>query len=374
MPESALSELPKPSEMVLGKYDIHFEPGMHADLIPGIAQKSEDVIKKFESGDLTAHAWNPEVAQRMKQYSPLIFGLDSVDPYPASSPDVFWPWLPGSPKEMNGQDSVYLVGGDHSDLEIGDAWGEVVKYAQNTLGIEIPPHIILPIGVSYLLSKMPREKISRRTLLKAGLGLGGLSLADMLAKFAPAAESYSTSSDNPLKKIPQFVRPVLKSNWLDGRTALVIAKTIDSMERLNLPKGTAGSIVFGWPHEYESFKFMGDKIARKDAIKKFAVELNDDAFTKADEDTFNYLYEMVGVKSSDVPKKDILMNSTLITLASTTIYKVKEPESSRLDEVSGKDGNKLIEKVDYFLDPEVMDVASSLGNVDIINKFYQSLL
>jgi len=97
-------------------YRIHFEPGIHLFWKWGV-----DVEEKFLSGDLSAHNWvaGSAIARRMREYSPQVLALDTV--ISDFDPDIVrgenekahvWRWLPASPREMSGRESIYVVMGD----------------------------------------------------------------------------------------------------------------------------------------------------------------------------------------------------------------------------------------------------------------------
>lgn len=376
MTETSFSETPKTYELVHGKYDVRFEPGVHSfpysDLVLG-QPASEEIVKKYREGDLTVHAWNPEVAKRMAQYKPKVLGLDGLAGG-AFKRGLPWFWLPGSPKEMTGSDSIYVVGGDliHQHFifdERGNiiGWNKVGDYAAD-LGTEGAGHILLPPILTFLLSRAPKEKISRRAVLKAGLGLGALSLASLIGKVAPVAASYSKSTDELPGKVIKFVKPIAKSTWLDGRTALVTTKTIDAMEKLNLPAGSKGSVVMGFPHAWEGVGLLGDKNARAEALRKYATEFANDVYPAIDEDVWEANYKMGELKDlSEKSKRDLLMAYVILNFVSTIIYEVKEPQSYYSRDPQ-KDTSALVKTVDLFVSPEVMNAVSSLCNRDQLDK------
>lgn len=385
MPEVTVSEPVKPTEVAAGKYIIRFEPGVHPFPLTDVLFKlpgAKVIRQRFEAGDLTAHAWNPEVAQRMKQYSPQVLGLDSV-PGGLWSKALNWPWLPGSPKEMSGRESMYVVGGDmlHQDFlynEEGNkiGWGRVAEYTAKTLVVEgIGGHILLPTGLILLASRISGkspdntvENPARRAFLKkTGIGLGALSVATFLGKLAPAAESYATTSENLAQKVNQIIRPMTKSTWLDGRTALVIAKTSDAMNELGLPKDAQGSVVMGFPHAYEAGSLLTDKKIRAEAIRKYAQEYCDDIYPAIGDETWDYVKEGLQDKSSEKEKRALLMDYVLLDFLSTKIYEVKEPDSYHTDTPDATAQN-LIREVNWFMSPEVMEAIAPLANTERLNR------
>jgi len=161
MPELTISEKAKPLETVAGQYSIHFEPGVHpfplTDMLFGLPT-SKEIRDRFKAGDLTAHAWNSQVAERMRTYKPLVLGLDSVSGS-FWGRKLSWPWLPGSPKEMGGRESIYVVGGNvlHQDFLFSEegnkiGWGKVADYTGRLLvGEGVGGHILLPRKILTIL-------------------------------------------------------------------------------------------------------------------------------------------------------------------------------------------------------------------------------
>lgn len=258
-----MSELTSPElEKESVKYNIHLEPGIHSfpgsDLL-GVPREKE-ILKRFRAGDLTAHAWNPQVAKRMKQYSPLVLGLDSVPGTASNYSD--WTWLPGSPQEMSGRDSMFLLGGDMLHQQFVDSetfnklgWSKVTDYVKKSASEGVTNLLVASLSIAAL--KKFREPLSRRQFLLAAFGGG--TAAMFLGKFSPIIQSYSPSSrsEGISQKVTNLTKPWFsKSKWLDGRTALIIAKTLEAMKLLNLPEDTHASIVMGYPHAYEADQLL----------------------------------------------------------------------------------------------------------------------
>lgn len=406
---------PEPTE----KHQIHFEPGVHpfpfADKVLG-HPTFEELLRQFKKGDLGAHAWNPEVSQRMRKYGPSVIGLDSVS---GSQEDVpvrlFWLWLPGSPKEMTGRNEVYIVGGDLLHSQIIDpprstedtisnewynelnkiGWGKVEEYAGG-LGTElIGGHIALPISmllVYRLLSSRNKSEESvknpsRRLFLKRAVATaGGLSLAAFLGRLAPLMQSYSPTpkTENVAQKITDITKPFTRSTWLDGRTALVIAKTIEAMDKLGLPQGSQGSVVMGFPHGYEAGNLLADKKARMKAIRQYAQEFFDsiyptipdfmwkyavmdemegagDKLTSDNWDDFKKRAEIKSREKSEEWKRQWVMDALLQSFIATTVYKIKEPNFYHVDDPVGT-VRELISVFRRFPSQEVKEAVSSLGD------------
>lgn len=382
MTEIISQETAQPGEVVAGKYNIHFEPGVHpfplTDVILG-HPTVEQIRNKFVAGDLTAHAWNPQIARRMRQYSPYVLGLDSVNGLNAwSETPIAWPWLPGSPKEMSGRDTIYVVGGDilhHQFIPTKEAnqagWDKVADYTKNILGVEaVGGHILLPVSLMILLSRL-EKRVSRRNFLRLGAGVGALSLAAFLGKLMPLMQSYSpTPSTEDLSQIINKInKPLTKSIWLEGRTALVISKTMDAMKELNLPQGANGSVVMGFPHAYEVGDLLTDKHARMEAIKKYAQEFFEDLYGQANKYFWEYALKQGAIRSinDEEGKKAYFMDQVLSEFVATSVYAIKEPSFYHTDNPKQTVAD-LTEFTTWFGSPEVMEAVSPLGNPE---KFVQ---
>lgn len=422
MENAGVRETAKPSEVIKGKYNLHFEPGVHVFPLADKVLRHptpEELFARFDAGDLTAHAWNPQVAQRMKQYGPIAIGLDSIpgsSVTPANS--MFWLWLPGSPKEMTGRNETHIVGGDLLHFQLLDdpvsgyfekwkdelrkiGWGNVSGYAKSILGAEIVgEHVFLPLSMllAYrLLSNKNNEKGAgvknpdrRLFLKKAAATVGVLSLATLLGRLAPLIQSYSPTplTEDLSQKITDLTKPFTRSAWLEGRTALVIAKTIEAMDKLGLPQGSHGSVVMGFPHAYEVGSFLTYKNTRMEAIRKYAQEFFNEVYPTIPDDV---LWEVAafdemqktGEKLSDIDslkrlrartndiknkrstdtewKKSLIMDVLLPYFTATTVYKVKEPDSYYVDNPDGA-VRELISVVKRFPSQEVKEAVSPLGD------------
>jgi hypothetical protein len=412
-------------ESLPGGYRIRFEPGVHTFPFADIVLRqptTEDLRDRFNAGDLKAHAWNPQVAERMKQYSPMVIGLDSVPGnYVSSANGDSWIWLPGSPEEMTGRESTYIIGGDllHYQLlgEFSDeskwgnelnniGWENVKQYASGTLGAElVGKHIAFPVSllIAYkiLSSRLENDphKISRRNFLKRGTqGLTVLSILSLLGKLTPWVQSYSPDSrtSDAAQRITDIVKPITKSTWLDGRTALVISKTKEAMEKLDLPPGSEGAVVMGFPHGYEAGNLLNNKTARMEAIRKYAQDFFDliyptipdeiwetvamgesrelwdsywDAIQNKRSDPGMYQSVMAKVEAagkiikdrSEEWKRSRIMDSLLPFFTATTVYKIKQPTSLQVSNPN-EVVKESMEYVKWFPCEEVMEAVSPLGD------------
>lgn len=343
MPEATTPEL----ENKQSKYNIHLEPGIHSfpgtDIFLGIPKQSE-VAKKFWAGDLSAHAWNPQVAERMKQYKPLVLGLDSVPgPYFTYSGKE-WYWLPGSPEEMSGRKSMYLIGGDllhwqyFEIREMKDLGNDVLTdYIKKgtTEGVSILLAAIMLSKAAQQLNEIaPRRKFLQNSA--KALGVGALAL--LLGKLSPVVQSYSPTpiTEGVSQRITEVTKPWFsKSTWLDGRTALIIAKTLEAMDILGLPKGTVASIVMGYPHLYEARRLLEDKEYRIGKIREFAQEFYNETHELTTEHVNLDYYVKEGLIKDPFDKEEVeafIKAEIFYGFTLGTIIEVKQPQSYHTDD------------------------------------------
>lgn len=374
----------------------------------------KDLRKRFNTGDLTAHAWNPQIAQRMRQYQPYVIGLDSVTgAFKTPANDASWIWLPGSPKEMTSREKVYIVGGDllhfhligfgsYSKNEIDwgkqldeKGWKNVNDYATGILAVEfLGEHVALPLSMLLAFRLLSRKRAeddkeirnpSRRALLKkAVVGIGAFAILSFFGKLTPLIQSYSPTSisEKPTRIMTDTVKPITRSTWLEGRTALVISKTMEAMKRLDVPQGAHGSVVMGFPHDYEAGSFLTNKQARMDAIRKYAEVFFEHVYPTIPYDIWREI-ALAESYRDDIPddetdalkdfvndfkntkaeewKRQYIMDTLLPFFTATIIYTVKEPNSYQVDDPHNA-VRDLLDYTDYFPGEEVTEAVSPLGD------------
>ncbi len=274
----------------------HFEPGNHdSDM------DAEDKIKLL--GNLSAHHWNPEIGKRMADYQPKIIGIDSIFNFAFDrrqlSPEGSlydkartWALLPASPGKLNSQGEVLVVGGDimysnayyplsqntpdvlHSYLS--HDLDQLTKNQMSDSKIRFTADNLISyfmlLGVSEAVSRAMSHKISRRNFLK-----GALDVAAATFVFSKTASFYGMiySPNGPLEDIlTSFINlttgRILPDNWVNGRTALVTAKTIDAAKSGLVAPGSESAVVMGSAHSLRAEKYIDSPKARAEAIVKLA--------------------------------------------------------------------------------------------------------
>jgi len=356
---------------------IRFEPGKH---ITSTDQYSQ-VLAQLALGNLNASLWNPEVAMRISQYSPVILAIDGQSPFSdtahpvAYSPDykkLLWTSMPARPQRLNTAGQIYTISADVTAYDnylkplantntlggeqLSRRYEEVLRQIETTartkggLGIIAGPLItgILIAGATAAAGaaaselnnarKRIRPKISRRQFLHL-TGVTTLGLLISLAQAGTAMASNLESSMATTEKGRQFwldiidmVRPrFIKSEWLNARTALLIAKSQDAIDFLGLPKNTPGSVVMGISHSYEASALMEGTTERKSVISDWATNLIN---------SLDDLLEREGLMHLRQPAGNTLLNY----ITATEIFNINDPQ--------GADLNPNFPKmIDYYVAP-----------------------
>ena len=84
--------------------------------------------------DLSSHMWNGEVADRLAESQPKVLSIDSIGKsslkngdYDALDKRRIWSWLPASPKDINSSGQIYVVTGDTSYHNLGEAYWDFLN-------------------------------------------------------------------------------------------------------------------------------------------------------------------------------------------------------------------------------------------------------
>ncbi len=285
---------------------LYFEPGDH--------DTNLDAGSRIDKGDLNIHAWNKEVGERMRSYGPRVIGIDGLSPhafaidskksdYEIGDKKWIWTVLPDNPRRLNSRGEVIVVSGDPQYMGMVPVFGSVLPqdkaksvsdelsnyyqgqrdtYFANTTEFEIRAFTVMALefaGLAALMLDDNNSTISRRNFLQSSASFligGGVVLAGgVLGDIAlPRLEEFSNShrKEEFLQGVLDIVRPrFFKDEWVDGRTALVIAKTGEALKIPGLVSpGSKGAVVMGGGHAEQAGILMEDKDARKDAIYKLA--------------------------------------------------------------------------------------------------------
>ena len=338
---------------------IRFEPGKH---ITSTDQYSQ-VLAQLALGNLNASLWNPEVAMRISQYSPVILAIDGQSPFSdtahpvAYSPDykkLLWTSMPARPQRLNTAGQIYTISADVTAYDnylkpladtntpegerLSRRYEEVLRQIETAartkggLGIIAGPLItgILIAGATAAAGSAANElnsarektrpKISRRQFLHL-TGVTTLGLLISLAQASTATASNLESSTATTEGGRQFwldvidiVRPrFIKSEWLNARTALLIAKSQDAIDFLGLPKNTPTSVVMGVSHSYEANTLMESATERKRVISGWTTSLVN---------SLDDLLEREGLMHLKQPARDTLLNY----VTSAEVFNINDPQ------------------------------------------------
>lgn len=90
---------------------IIFEPGIH----PLTAAESAPINRGIANRE-NVHLWNPEVAQRIREYQPGLIAIDSLYPiepkYETSYKELVWLFLPDRVNNLTNNGRVFVIAGD----------------------------------------------------------------------------------------------------------------------------------------------------------------------------------------------------------------------------------------------------------------------
>lgn len=317
---------------------IKFEPGLHP------LQPKEGKI------------WNDAVARRLSQYHPKVLTIDSLQPS-FGSEILYKPWIvdyfPGNPAEINPDDkSIYVVAGDVIDLyrplvhlktrpvssvdcDVPNDANTFVEDMMINLRLKSVEEAGAILTVSSLLLAASRlaatkmksadnkqykdvktvPRITRRQFIKmAGsltfvLGLG-LVMGRKAVEYASAKVTDEATKESILQ-IAKIIRPFFSHDLvLQGRMALLAAKTEDSLDYLQMPKDVHASIVMGASHGYET-DLLTNIPKRRKAISAFAQAVTGYA---------NDVFRRCGINNPEYLKESI--NALLDLIGLTEIIKV----------------------------------------------------
>jgi hypothetical protein len=290
---------------------IHFEPGTHP-------QTDSDHLKLYQSfanGNIETFAWNTQVGERIKSYAftapTLLLTIDDLAPQPVSLYPLFTPhqeaiysWiaLPARPNKLHQSGKIYVVKGDTDFYRLPQAILPNVKepdslkeqmdtqqksdaknavqldqnaLAGETVGIGAIGAILW--GASKLMSlSTATQNMSRRQFLRKSIATAtGIAVAGSMIRYA-LPEATAVVPNEPIEEFLQtlssVIRPrIARSTFIDGRTALLLAKAEDAV--LENPTQATNVVVIGDEHADMAPTYMQDKVQRNTAITAYAQEL-----------------------------------------------------------------------------------------------------
>lgn len=270
---------------------LRFEPGLHFGKSPSV--------------------WNAEVKKRMKNYNLEIIAVDSWRPSRleyVGREEALEYYLPGQPSDINNvNNEIFAIRGDvsseayYSDLVSPviqftgtrrDRFSEIMSKVKN---IDERGKFDFSIGygaenvataLTFMFFKTLAEKdfqrvsrVDRRGFFKLGASFTGNALLGLLlarvATSVVAPLTVDEQSRDLMNRLASIVRPIYEDGgwWVDGRTALLIAKTQDSIDILGKPRNTPGAIVMGSAHTFQAERLLSDDMLRENAIRKFGSKI-----------------------------------------------------------------------------------------------------
>ena len=250
--------------------NLRFEPGLH------------------ERVDTPRPDWNRQMARRLSQYNPEFLSIDGMQggsdlQFSLSLSEGF----PGRPDEINTKSEyIYIVRGDVFDYTQSN-WSLEEQVAQalsdtNQLDKEARGGVVTEIFAASVLSSVilgvsNRPVITRRDFLKKTLAYSAAfaifgSRAGQVASMIAAPFTPSETQRDVLLRVARLTKPILTKTlwWVDGRTALLIAKTQDAIDLLQKPRQTSGAIVMGNAHMFMAETLLRDRSERQQKIRDFA--------------------------------------------------------------------------------------------------------
>ena len=311
--------------------DVRVEQGIHEFKLLGVDRYNG--IKQLERGDTSGHYWNRAVLGRVRKYKPILIGSDSFEhiyqtefgfeltPFEKLSA---WYFLPGSPEEISGQDHVYSVAADYFGVYSEDAQ-KYFKQSVIDYGKEDFTEFVIGVGMIAggllavkNLRKSPAEKrvLSRRSFLKKVVVPSGIFLASLPLVRWSSAFGAGLASDRRTHDILTKIAEVSKhgfssSTWADGRTAMIIAKTIAASDLIPHDEPVKASVLLGFPHVFNSGKLLDSKEYRQKKVKEFVemlkdtIDLAEEGITRDDlnQDAIDYFSPFTVVKIKEPAEK-----------------------------------------------------------------------
>lgn len=344
------------------------------------AEKSIDATK---SGDVGAHAWNSEVADRMESYNPPILAIDSVYPshYATNGADfdyraALWNLLPGKPSDINGSDEVFVVAGDITygeadpnslipfELRLATLWGGAYlgyKAGQAAYGAlrdktakSERPHS-WPYdqeaeeqreAVERDPTQMTPDQLTRRRFFgQVGAGIAvGAAFSSWLAAYSPfnVPRDVAGSVDQAYQSVSldRIIDWDNNYDYIDGRTALLISKLGDSMRWMGLGALASGAVLMGKDHLDQSDSLLKDGDLRNTYIRQQAMLMTGAA--KDDTKFFGGHW---------TPRER--MRWVLDMQRKIQIFRVTEPDDEAFKAHPKAELKRIIEQVDEFYSPSV---------------------
>lgn len=288
----------------------------------------------MKKGELDPHYWNEAIGSRLRRSEPQILAIDSLEPVVSldlnrslthSEQMSVWRHLPVRPSKLNQKGEVLVVCGDilyrtpkaagrilgfeaDKQEKLSNLLNKKDDSATSDLRTDIQMETGAPLILSLMLAigagasigrlnNIEQKSISRRNILKGITGLGAAGAASVLAgKGSIYGASLATNEKlaNFFEKVADIAQPIFTSQTaVNGRTALLISKSIEAQNLGLTPDGTHGAVVLGNGHAYKSEELMKSKDKRVNAIASYYKD-------------FTLFFHEVCEKFPEIPEKDFM--------------------------------------------------------------------
>lgn len=316
------------------------KPSPRIGLVSGIHDFTYDdhrrTWEQVKNGNLDSYVWNREVAQLIasESYSsgePLVLAIDGIYPIlqaqllTPADPEMKlisrWASLPARPSRLSSQNEVYVVAGDFAPPIKGYGRNQLSEAEEKWRLSHVLENTLLAVSVLGIMNSraIMEKRISRRGFLKNSAKVAGIAAGLTFARTLPRFLG-PLISDRDLheffQEIDSIVSPRLfRSEWLDGRTALLMTKLEETAESGYIPEESAEYVLLmGNSHQdrYPQFRQQGN---RDHAIKIFAQETID-------------ITRMIYARTNNISIADVppeALNRMLDYFSAIEIFKVTDP-------------------------------------------------
>jgi hypothetical protein len=270
------------------------------ELVSGIhcvtSRQYGEVHNRVLAGDTSVSYWNPAVGTRLRQINPSLVTVDSSPSISGGPNSHSRLWLPGNPSDISDHATMNVLFGDvlykgfmFPDGDIRNLDTNSIEYrifrdlgkfensaVQECIAKAFGESGATVLGGLGLIHAALQDKSQPASLIKGVVGAGLLGLA--VARSVPVLDTYSTNTNlsKKLQTLTHLTRPhVFKSKWLDGRTAILISKTLNAMDELKLGDKEKAAIVMGFPHMYEAKNLLQNTRKRQSTIHAYARDMAD---------------------------------------------------------------------------------------------------
>lgn len=365
------------------QFEVHFEPGMHA-----LDEYDWGKIQQgLSDGNPNSNDWNEAVTDRVREYEPSVISLDGLFFNGDKSTDYsierkvgLWAIMPDRPSRLNGTDSIYVLGGDNTyggkykNGEWDSGVKEVLVESGSFAAIIMTASVLGTLGdeayygwkrwqkgydpYAGVFDEEKAAQVSRRSFLRylalgsAVLTFRGSVLPSALAAYSPwgpvsdVAKAFVEETE-----FLQLSRRFGQRTYADGRTALLIAKTFDTLNNkdVNLANGR-GAVVMGNGHIPFSSEYLEDEDTRADAMHRHTEALLQEALTVP------YFNDEHKHKVTVTDRQQAVLEAE----RKYVLFEVKEPDDKRFRKDPKKEIDRIVQFHGTYTAPSVVAATSDL--------------